>query len=152
MSVPVRVMPGKVLIQPDVEAQAVEARDSGILLAKTLTAAVEGDDARESWYSGTVIAMNHADLDFDVRPYLRRHLVDLLDAATYEDAMRGIGTLLTDLDRLPQVRERGFRVGDAVTFSHTAGQELTIDGTTYLILDERELLGVLQPYEELTHA
>lgn len=146
------MMPGKVLIQPDVEAQAIETHDSGLLLAKTMAAAVEGEDARDSWYTGTVIAVNRCDLDFDVRPYLRRHLVDLLDAATYEDAMNGIGQLIRDIDTLPKVRERGFAIGDAVTFSARAGQEVTIDGTTYLIMDDRDILGVLVPHEELTHA
>lgn len=149
MTVPLRVMPGKVLIQPDVEAQTVEQHESGLLLAKTLAAAVEGSDARESWYTGIVVAVHPQGVDFDVRPYVRRRLYDMLDHTSYFDMLDDVDRLIKDLDALPQHRDRGFRVGDVVTFTAQAGQEITIDGVTYLILAEGDILGVLEPQEEL---
>ena len=141
--VPIRVMPGRVLIQPDIERQTVE-QVGDLYVAKTLEAAVEGEDAREAWYSGTVVAVNASDTDFDVRPFLRRKVRDLLNYAAYSDLLHGCEQLLRDVDDLPLTREPGFRVGDAVTFAAQAGHILTIDGETYLMLAEHEVLGVLE--------
>jgi hypothetical protein len=142
--IPVRVTPGRVLIQPDIETQAVAQTDGGIFLAPTLEAAVDGEDAREAWYSGTVLALPAETPDFDVRPYLRRQLRDLLDCASYPDLLQGVERVLRELDELPQTPERGFTVGDRVTFSASAGEAITIDGTTYLILSDADVLGVLE--------
>ena len=141
--VPIRVMPGRVLIQPDIERQTVE-QVGDLYVAKTLEAAVEGEDAREAWYSGTVVAVNASDTDFDVRPFLRRKVRYLLNHAAYSDLLHGCEQLLRDVDDLPLTREPGFRVGDAVTFAAQAGHILTIDGETYLMLAEHEVLGVLE--------
>lgn len=142
--IPLRVTSGRVLIRPDVELQAVE-QQGGLYIAKTLDAAVSGEDPRDAWYSGTVIDLpDDRSLDFDVRPFLRRRLRDLLDDATYDQLQRDIGSLIRDLDELPMTRERGFRVGDRVTFGAHAGEELTVNGETYLILAESDVLGVLE--------
>lgn len=142
--IPIRVTKGRVLIRPDVDAQAIDQTDGGIYIAKTLEAAVDGEDAREAWYSGTVLAIGDRTDVFDVRPFLRRKLEDLQECATYDDVQRELRALLGAFEELPATRDLGFAVGDAVTYAAQAGQAVTIDGETYLILQESDILGVLE--------
>lgn len=145
MSLPIRVTKGRVLIKPDLECQEVEQTDGGLYVAKTLEAAVEGQDARVSWYTGTVLAIGDRAADFDVRPFLRRTLRDLLECATYAELLQGVETVIRELDDLPVEAPCDFQPGDLVTFSAQAGSEITIDGDTYLIVNVADVLGVLEP-------
>lgn len=144
MTPPIRLNGPRVLIKPDVDERAVAPTDSGLLVAKTLEAAVEGSDACESWYTGTVLAVNERPAVFDVRPYVVKRLNELLDEAVHCLALPEIRAVLAEIHALPVRRPRDFAVGDAVVFSHEAGREVHLDGAVYLILDESEILGVLE--------
>jgi co-chaperonin GroES (HSP10) len=143
-NIPIRVVGPRVLIKPDIEEQKPEQTASGLYLAKTLEAAATGEDAREAWYTGVVVAFGEERPAFDVRPYVKRRLNEALDATSYLDLATDIAALYIDLDTLPTDRARDVSVGDHVTFSARAGQELDIDGDSYLIMNETDILGVLE--------
>lgn len=100
---PFRVLGDRVVIVADRETRAPEQLESGLHIAATLEAAVEGEDARDSWFVGTVVGLGP-------------------QAKTARDPVK---------------------IGDRVTFSWMAGQELSIDGDRYLILHTDEVLAVL---------
>lgn len=139
-----RVVGSRVLIKPDIDQQAVEATESGVLVAKTLEAAVTGRDEREAWYTGTVVALGDSDAAFDVRPFVLRRLQELLDEAIHCLSIMEIAHLKKEIEELPMQRAREFNVGDSVTFSAMSGHEITIDHEQYLMLDESDILGVLE--------
>lgn len=56
-ALPFRPLGARVVIQADVDDRAPEPHDSGLVLAKTLAAAVEGSDAEDSWFVGTVVGL-----------------------------------------------------------------------------------------------
>ena len=141
-----RVLGDRVLIRPDVIANAPEQRESGIVLAKSLAAAVTGEDATTSLCRGTVIAVGTP------RHPLRTEADDLADRITLrcgatddDDCILDAAHLLRDLVRKQPI----VTIGDDVLFSHDAGQALTLDGTeTVLLLREAELLAVIAPETE----
>lgn len=152
MSLPLRLCGPRVLIEPDRAEQKVETRESGILLAKTLAAAVDGEDAQEAWYSGTVIAVGEEHPVFDVRPFVLRRLREIpvfrCEEFTHGYEVDGVDsddirTLIAEIETLPTERPRDFAVGDRVCFTHTAGEQIDIEGQRYLILNETDILGVL---------
>lgn len=143
-NIPIRVCGPRVLIKPDIEEQKPEQTASGLYLAKTLEAAATGEDAREAWYTGVVVAFGEERPVFDVRPYVKRRLNEALDATSYLDLATDITALYNDLETLPAERVRDVAIGDHVTFSARAGQELDIDGDSYLIMNETDILGVLE--------
>lgn len=57
MSLPFRPLGARVVIKADVEDHAPQEHESGLVLAKTLAAAVDGSDAEESWFVGTVVGL-----------------------------------------------------------------------------------------------
>lgn len=57
MSLPFRPLGDRVVIKADREERAPETLDSGLVVAKTLAAAVEGTDAEESWFVGTIVGL-----------------------------------------------------------------------------------------------
>ena len=103
---PFRPLGDRVVIQADIEDRAPHQAGSGLLVAKTLAAAVEGSDVEDSWFMGTVVAL---------------------------------GPLVDQRDPI--------QVGDCVTFSWAAGQQITVDGTKYLIMRQRDVLAVVDPDE-----
>ena len=141
-----RVLGDRVLIRPDVIANAPEQRESGIVLAKSLAAAVTGEDATTSLCRGTVIAVGTP------RHPLRTEADDLADRITLrcgatddDDCILDAAHLLRDLVRKQPI----VTIGDDVLFSHDAGQEITLDGETYLLMREDELLAVIEPEKEV---
>jgi co-chaperonin GroES (HSP10) len=56
-TLPFRPLGARVVIQADVEDRAPEATSSGLMVAKTLAAAVEGSDVEDSWFVGTVVGL-----------------------------------------------------------------------------------------------
>lgn len=155
MTVPLRVLGARVLIEPDREDLSPQQAASGLYTARTLGAAVTGSDEAESWYSGIVVALGDGLTGpFDVRPYVLRRLDELIAHPTFHctptvDTM----ALRDDVAALPVDKVSEIQIGDAVTFASTAGQSIEIDGTPYLILDVDEILGVLspEPVQELEH-
>jgi len=145
---PIRVIGPRVLIKPDIEDQQPEQTASGLYVAKTLEAAATGEDARQAWYTGVIVAFGEEQPAFDVRPYVLRRLTEILDGAvdwlSHDVPTELVVELRSDIEALSETRERDIRVGDHVTFSARAGQELDINGDTYLIMNESDILGVLE--------
>jgi co-chaperonin GroES (HSP10) len=142
MSLPIKPLGDRVLIQADPEDHAPLKTESGIYLAGSLAAAVTGEDAGTSWCVGTVVAVGPDVQPFDVRPFVRRRLVNLLDFSTIPHG--AVRTILEDLDDLPHATVEPVQVGDRVTFSWAAGQEMTVDDQKYLIMHVHEVLAVLE--------
>ena len=143
--IPLKVLGDRVLIRPDTLANAPEQHGS-VFLAQSMAAAVTGEDETTSVCRGTVIAVGTP------RHPLKEEaeaLADKLDGAStwdvcdderFEDAAH----MLRDLVR----RHPAVLVGDDVLFSHDAGQEITLDGETYVLMREDELLAVVEPEKE----
>lgn len=134
MSVPFTPTGDRVVVKADIETRAPDTLESGLVTALTLAAAVEGSDAEESWFVGTVIAVGPMVNRFEVRPYLRRRCQELGRAVLTMD----------DLDALPAECPDPVKVGDRVTFSWASGHQLTADGERYLILRAGDVLAVLE--------
>ena len=150
MTVPLRVLGARVLIEPDREDLSPQQTASGLFTARSLGSAVSGTDEAESWYSGVVVALGDALTGpFDVRPYVLRRLDELIAHPTFH-CTPTVDTMAfrDEVAALPVDKICDFAVGDAVTFASTAGQSIEIDGTPYLILEIDEILGVLSPEAE----
>lgn len=140
MTLPLRVLGDRILVQPDEDLNAPELLPSGIHVARTLGAAVTGTDKTFSVQRGTVLAVG---TPRHPRKDLAHELAEWLD----DQGDRHIETaaLLRDLVR----KEPGVAVGDDVLFNHDAGQSITLENHRYIILHEHELLAVVEPEEEL---
>lgn len=57
VTLPFRPLGARVVIKADREDHAPETLPSGLIAAKTLAAAVEGSDAEDSWFVGTVVGL-----------------------------------------------------------------------------------------------
>ena len=143
VTIPLRLLGDRVLIRADLEDHAPSRRDSGLFVANTLTAAVTGADAARSWCVGTVVAIGPAVRRFAVRPYVLRRLQELIDEDTNGVVEQELVHLRRDIEALPSELAEGVAVGDRVTFSWTAGQELTIDTDSFIIVRAAEILAVL---------
>lgn len=134
MSVPFTPLGDRVVIQADVEDHAPQETASGLLTAKTLSAAVEGSDVEDSWFVGTVVALGPLVNRFDLRSYLRHQ------------RSRGV-VPVDELLALPAEYPDPVQLGDRVVFSWASGQQITIDGEKFLIMPARDVLAVLDPDE-----
>jgi len=56
-TLPFRPLGARVVIKADVEDHAPETLASGLVTATSLAAAVEGSDAEDSWFVGTVVGL-----------------------------------------------------------------------------------------------
>lgn len=137
-SVPFRPLGDRVVIKADVEDRAPEQTESGLVLAKTMAAAVEGSDSEDSWFVGTVVAVGPLVNRFDVRQWVTRYLKGVGKVPVLADRM------LAELGRLPADCPDPVQVGDRVTFSWAAGQQITVDGERFLILKQSDILAVLE--------
>lgn len=137
-TIPLRVLGDRVLVKPDVNLNVPKTLASGVVVAKSLAAAVTGEDATASICRGTVIAVGtpRHPLHHEVDVLARR----LEHGPAFTDTMDA-AKLLRDLIR----RQPCVSISDDVLFSHDAGQETVIDGETYVILREHELLAVVVP-------
>lgn len=147
MSVPLRVLGDRVLIKPDVNSNAPEQNEGGIFLAGSLAAAVTGEDPTESVHRGTVIAVGRPIHPLKQEAEALAATLDRFqiweddDLPLASNLCADAAAMLRDLVR----REPCVQVGDDVIYSHDAGQNITIDHETYVMLHEAELLGVLEP-------
>jgi co-chaperonin GroES (HSP10) len=155
MSVPFRPLGDRVVIQADVEDHAPQQTESGLITAKTLAAAVEGSDTEDSWFVGTVVAIGPKVNRFDVRAYLNRKFHELEVppwgddiSAVAKNLYRWVKALRAEFLALPTDCPDPVQVGDRVTFSWASGQQITVDGTKYLIMRQGDLLAVLDPESE----
>ena len=144
MVIPLRVLGDRVLVKPDVNTNAPVQTEAGVFLAKSLAAAVTGEDPTKSVHRGTVVGVGTP-----------RHPL-YLEASTLagkleayhscpgplgDELVEDAAQLLRDLIR----RQPCVAVGDDVLFSHDAGQETVIDGEPLVILHEHELLAIVEP-------
>jgi co-chaperonin GroES (HSP10) len=143
MSVPLRVLGDRVLVKPDRDPNAPETLESGIVVAKSLAAAVTGEDATTSVHRGTVLAVGNPKHPLDHEASSLARVIESRARATgYDDTPEiDAAQMLRDLVR----RQPSVSVDDDVLFSHDAGQQITMDGETYVILHEAELLAVVEP-------
>jgi co-chaperonin GroES (HSP10) len=154
MSVPFRPLGDRVVIQADVEDHAPQQTESGLITAKTLAAAVEGSDTEDSWFVGTVVAIGPKVNRFDVREYVLKRLEKMrVDPEDADERGNHLGTyhidrLMDAIEALPTDCPDPVQVGDRVTFSWASGQQITVDGTKYLIMRQGDLLAVLDPESE----
>lgn len=158
MTLPLKVLGDRVLVKPDTIENAPERLQSGILLAKSMASAVTGEDVEQSVTRGTVIAVGNpkhprAEGAIAAANILRKWVADYPPfescddyGNSYEDLVR-IADLLDDLVR----REPCCAVGDDVLFAYDAGQKITLDDETFILLHENDLLAVVEPEKELTH-
>ena len=145
--IPLKVLGDRVLVRPDVNANSPEQHASGIYLAKSLAAAVTGEDATMSLCRGTVVAVGsprhplwlEANTLAD-KLSIPASLARTVDVHEIDDAIH----MLRDLVR----RQPCCLVGDDVLFSHDAGQEIALDDETYVLMKEDELLAVIEPEKE----
>lgn len=155
MTVPLRVKGTRVLIEPDREDLSPQETPSGLYTARSLGAAVTGQDEAESWYSGTVVALGDGLTGpFDVRAFVLRRLQEFIDSPLFHCTPTvDVWHLQREIEALPVDAVCDLTIGDAVTFASTAGQTIVLDGTPYLILDVHDILGVLspEPQQEYDH-
>lgn len=140
MTLPLRVLGDRVLVKPDVLRNAPEQTASGVYVARSLAAAVTGEDPTSSLHRGTVMAVGRPahPLQYEARVLadkLQRHM------PVGDDLALDAAHTLRDLVR----RDPCVQVGDDVLFSHDAGQEIRLEDETWLILREAELLAVVAP-------
>lgn len=141
---PLRVLGDRVLICPDLDERAPEQTESGVVLAKSLAAAVTGSDPVVAWSRGTVVALGTP------RHPLREEAHDLAERldklAVQESSDTNVALLIDAGDTLRHLvhREPSVAIGDDVLFPHDAGQEMVIERQTYVLLREQELLAVVQ--------
>lgn len=142
MSLPFKPLGNRVVIKADREDHAPETTDSGLILAKTLAAAVDGTDSEESWFVGTVVGVGPLVNQWELRRYLRSRLLRLGHAPIMASA------LWEEIESLPTECPEPVRIGDRVTFSWASGQQIMVDGEKYLIMKAEDVLAVLEPESE----
>jgi co-chaperonin GroES (HSP10) len=143
--IPLKVLGDRVLVKPDVLDNAPE-QHGGLYLAKSLAAAVTGEDTSTSLCRGTVVAVGNPKHPLAQEAQilaLKLQKVYAVDV-TEEGAIADAAHMLMDLVR----RAPCCAVGDDVLFSHDAGQEITLDRDTYVLMKESELLAVIEPEKE----
>ncbi len=142
--IPIRVLGDRVLVQPDVNPNAPEQSAGGIFLAPSLASAVTGEDPTHSVHRGTVIAVGRPThpLKHEAETMADKLAQTCSGNLPGDDAMiDDAAAMLRDLVR----RQPCVAVGDDVIYSHDAGQNITIESETYVMLHEAELLGVIEP-------
>lgn len=153
MTIPLRVLGDRVLIRPDVDSYAPETHRSGVLVAKSLAAAVTGRDPTPSSCRGTVLAVGQpkhplADeaAELAQRLLTRAALTPFLSVPPPdppETCYAQAAHLLLDLTR----KEPAVHVNDDVIFNSDVGQQITLEDQTYLLLREADILAIVEPEE-----
>lgn len=138
-----RVTDDRVLIRADREEYAPEETVGGLLLAKTMAAAVEGSDSAESWFTGTIVQTGPTVGHRDVRKLLCRWLL-ALEGEGHDVSVVEIAQLRQRVEHLKADMPEPLEVGQRVAFSWQAGHALTVDGERYVVLRAGEVLAVLE--------
>lgn len=144
MDVPLRVLGDRILVRPDVVSHAPEQKGA-VFVAKSLAAAVTGEDAETSVSRGTVVAVGRP------RHPLHDEAVALADVLERRVAARvsilehdydaDSAAMLRDLVR----RQPCCAIGDDVLFAYDAGQRIDLEDDTFIILHEADLLAIVEP-------
>lgn len=142
-SVGLRVTEDRVLIKADREEHAPEQTASGLYVASSLAAAVDGRDAGESWFVGTIVQLGPLVNYLDIRSRVVRWLTELEDEG-HDILPAEIRVLRERVENLPRHMPDPLRVGDRVTFSWASGQQIAVGEDRYLILRADDVLAVLE--------
>ena len=149
MTLPLKVLGDRVLVKPDVLSNAPVQTDAGVVIATSMAAAVTGEDATKSVNRGTVIAVGHprhpreADA-LEAAIWLQAY-GDPTDNAQWQDTAGDKHCELADLLRDLVRREPCVTIGDDVLFAYDAGQQITLDDESYILLHEADLLAIVEP-------
>ena len=143
MTLPLRVLGNRVLVRPDLEANAPAKTDGGIYVARSLAAAVTGEDQTTNFSRGTVVAIGQLkhplkDEAEDLAARVERYAASGKPAGQ-RDVFTDAAHMLRDVVR----RHPCVAVDDDVLFPLDAGQQITMASETYVILTEDELLAVV---------
>jgi co-chaperonin GroES (HSP10) len=139
--IPFRLIGPWVLVKPDINSNAPETTDSGVVIAKSLAAAVTGEDPTVSVHRGTVVAVGQP--AHPKKPLVDECVKRLPDVSVWNDEtgdVISVPTLLKDLVR----REPCCAPDDDVLFASDAGQQITMADETYVLLNEDELLAIVE--------
>lgn len=130
----IRPLQNRVLIKPD---PPPEQSASGLALVR---------DAKPPEMSGEVIAVGRGPASAQkIRAAIIQRCMDLVDeTAEQVPTCRLRAALLDAFARLveEQVTISEVQPGDTALFAYTAGQKLTVDGETYLLIPEDDLSAV----------
>ena len=135
------------LIRADRDDHVPQQTASGLVTATSLAAAVEGADPADSWFVGTIVQLGPLVNRIDVRQTVLRWLREIA-AGACDDGTGwcpvDLRTLRHRIEAIPQETPDPLRVGDRVTFSWAAGQQITIATDRFLILRASEILAVVE--------
>ena len=143
LALSLRVTADRVLIKADREDHAPALTESGVYLASSLAAAVEGDDPADSWFVGTIVQLGPLVNRFELRPLVLRWLHALEDHE-YDIALAELRALRQRIEALPTEMPDPLQVGHRVCFSWASGQQIAVGGERYLILRASDVLAVLE--------
>ena len=138
-----QVTQDRVLIRADREDKAPTQTASGLYVAQSLAAAVDGSDSGESWFVGTIVQLGPLVRRFDVRDTVFDWLTELIDHG-HDMSVAELKALRTRIRNLPQEHVDTLKVGDRVVFSWASGRQVTIDDERYVVLRQDDVLGVLE--------
>jgi co-chaperonin GroES (HSP10) len=142
-SLGLRVTEDRVLIKADREEHAPEQTASGLYVASSMAAAVDGSDAGESWFVGTIVQLGPLVNYLDVRSRVVRWLTELEDEG-HDILPAEIRVLRERVEALPRQMPDPLNVGDRVTFSWASGQQIAVGEDKYLIMRAGDVLAVLE--------
>lgn len=137
----------RVLIRADREDKAPQQTASGLYVAQSLAAAVDGSDSGESWFTGTIVQLGPLVRRLDVRDIVLDWLQAIVDEGHSFLAVAEIKALRTRIRALPQEHIDPLTVGDRVVFSWASGQQITIGEDKYVVLRADDILGILDEDE-----
>lgn len=142
-SLGLRVTEDRVLIRADREDHAPTQAESGLYLASSLAAAVEGEDPGESWFVGTIVQLGPLVNRLNHRRAILRWLLELEDHG-HDLVLAEVRALRERVEGLPAEMPDPLKAGHRVAFSWAAGQQIAVDGEKYLILRASDVLAVLE--------
>lgn len=146
-TVGLQVTQDRVLIRADREDKAPTQTSSGLYVAQSLAAAVDGSDSGESWFVGTIVQLGPLVRRLDVREIVLDWLQAIVDEGHSFLAVAEIKALRTRIQALPQEHIDPLAVGDRVVFSWASGQQIAIGEDKYVVLRADDILGILDDEE-----
>jgi co-chaperonin GroES (HSP10) len=142
-SVGLTVTQDRVLIRADREDRAPQQTASGIYLAQSLAAAVDGSDSGESWFVGTIVQLGPAVRRFDVRETVHDWLLEL-EQVGHDISPVELKALRMRIRALPKECVDPLNVGDRVVFSWASGQQIAVGEDRYVLLRVDDVLGIVE--------
>jgi co-chaperonin GroES (HSP10) len=142
-SVGLQVTQDRVLIRADREDKAPQQTASGLYVAQSLAAAVDGADSGESWFCGTIVQLGPLVRRFDVRDTVLDWLQEL-EQVGHDISPIELKALRARIRTLPKEHIDPLSVGDRVVFSWASGQQIAIGEDRYIMLRVDDILGIVE--------